>query len=162
MLSEMERVGGVLLAQGKMGLLRDNEWLVSLRGRLTVAGGATQFDMPSFHAWQHKSSECRRADILRWIEPLRALYEGLGLALRVLRDAGERVQRVADLGYYQQMLGGKTYQLARVWVDPAHGVFPEVSANKHMASIRFASQEGDAKPQPAMRAIPFEMSLCTL
>jgi hypothetical protein len=31
-----------------------------------------------------------------------------------------------------------------------------------MASIRFAYQEGDSKPQPVARDIRFDLSLCTL
>lgn len=163
MLSEMERVAGALSAQGKTGqALRDNEWLASLRGRLTVAGGATQVEMPSFHAWQHKPAETRRADMKRWIEPLQALAEGLALALRILREAGARSPAIAEQGGYQQMLGGKPYQLLRVWVAPEQGVFPEISANKHMIWIRFATQDGELKPQSVSRDVSFDMSLCAL
>ena len=163
MLGDMERIIAVLTAQGKTGqALRDNEWLASLRGRLSVAGGATQMDVPSLYAWQHKPVEARRADMNRWIDPLKGLWDGLALTLRLLRENGVKSQAVAEQGAYQQMLGGKTYQMLRVWVDPAQGAFPEISANKYMIWIRYSFQDGEIKPQPVGRDIRFEMSLCAV
>lgn len=91
---------------------------------------------------------------------LRPLYDGLTLALRLLRESGRKSDTVAEQGAYQQMLGGKQFQMLRVWVDPAHGVFPEISANKYMIWIRFSTQDGDFKPQPVARDVPFQMTLC--
>ena len=163
MLREMERAAGALSAQGKTGqALRENEWLVSLRGRLAVPGGATQVDMPSYHAWQHKPAEVRRADLQAWAAPLQALHDGLALAMRLLRESGRQTPTLAEQGGYQQMLGGKTYQLLRVWIDPEQGVFPEISANKYMVWIRFSTQDGELKPQPVSRDVSFQMSLCTV
>lgn len=162
-LGELERVVGVLTAQGKSGqALRDNEWLASLRGRLSVAGGATQMDVPSFYAWQHKPLDARRADMVRWIDSLMGLYEGLAMVMRLLRENGGRTQAVAEQGAYQQMLAGKTYHLLRVWVDPDRAIFPEISANKYMIWIRFAIQEGELKPQSVSCDVPFQMSLCSI
>lgn len=162
MLRDMERVAGGLSAQGKTGqALRENEWLVSLRGRLAVPGGASQVDMPSYHAWQHKPAEVRHADLHAWSAPLLPLCEGLAMALRLLRESGRSGPITAEQGAYQQMLGGKTHQLLRVWIDPAQGVFPEISANKYMIWIRFSTQDGELKPQPVARDVPFQLSLCS-
>lgn len=162
MLGEMERVVAGLAGQGRAGQpLRENEWLISLRGRLAVPGGATQVDMPSYYAWQHKPPDRRAADLRAWIAPLRPMHDAVAMALRLLRESGRRAEWVAEGGGYQQMLAGKLFQLLRVWVDPSAGVFPEISANKYMVWIRFSSQNGDAKPQPVARDIGFQMSLCS-
>lgn len=162
MLGEMERTVGALASQGRAGQpLRENEWLISLRGRLAIPGGATQVDMPSYHAWQHKAEADRGADLQAWIAPLRPLYDAIAMALRLLRESGRRTDIVAEQGGYQQMLAGKLFQLLRVWIDPALGVFPEISANKYMIWIRFSSQDGGAKPQQVARDIPFQLSLCS-
>jgi len=163
MLRDMELVIGALSAQGKTGqALRENEWLVSLRGRLAVPGGATQVDMPSYHAWQHKPAEVRYADLQRWAAPFTPLYEGLAMAMRLLRESGRKAPMTSEQGAYQQMLGGKTHQLLRVWVDSEQGLFPEISANKYMIWIRFSTQDGEFKPQPVARDVPFQMSLCSI
>lgn len=160
---EIDAAHAALSALGRTGqALRDNDWLTSLRGRLALAGGGTQVDMPSFHAWQCQSDEVRCADLHRWIDPLLPLDQGIGLIMRLLRQSGETQDEVARQGAFQQMLGGKSYQLLRVWIDPGLGVFPEMSANKYMAWIRFSEQAGDAKPQPVQRDVPFRYALCTL
>lgn len=162
MLTDMERTASNLGGQGRAGQpLRENEWLISLRGRLAVPGGGTQVDMPSYHAWQHKVAAERADDLQAWIAPLRPMHEAVAMALRLLRESGRRTEMVADQGGYQQMLAGKLFQLLRVWVAPEAGVFPEISANKYMVWIRFSSQERDAKPQPVARDVAFHMSLCS-
>jgi cell division protein ZapD len=161
MLRDMEKTSTTLSSQGKTGQpLRENEWFVSLRGRLAVPGGGTQIEMPSYHAWQQKPETVRCADLQAWIEPLLPLHEGLTIGLRLLRASGRRCESVAEQGTYQQMLGGKTQQLLRVWVDGEENVFPEISANKYMIWIRFSTQDGELKPQQVARDIHFEMSLC--
>jgi len=161
--SEIDQAISALSRQGRTGqTLRENEWLISLRGRLAVPGGGTQVDMPSFYAWQCKDVNVRCADLNRWIEPLKPLQFAIGLVLRLLRDSGSRESAVAHNGAYQQMLGGKTYQLFRVWLDDGLGVFPEMSANKYMVWIRFSEQDGVVKPQPVTRDIPFKYALCSL
>lgn len=162
MLREMEKTSTALATHGKTGQsLRENEWLVSLRGRLAVPGGATQIEMPSYYAWQHKPESVRCADLQAWMTPLLPMYDGLAIALRLLRESGRRSEAAAEQGAYQQMLGGKTHQLLRVWIDEAAGVFPEISANKYMIWIRFSTQDGELKPQQVSRDVPFQMSLCS-
>lgn len=161
MLDEIQKVYTELGAQGRVGQnLRDNEWLASLRGRLAVPGGSSPVDMPSFFSWQLKDYEERSRDLRDWIAPFMPLYRGLALILRLLRDSGDVRDMMARDGAYQEMLGGKTYQLLRVWVDGARRVFPEMSANKYLIWVRFASQGADLKPQPVGVDIPFRMACC--
>ncbi|MCW3156120.1 cell division protein ZapD [Achromobacter spanius] len=162
MLRELEKVSSALAAPGKTGQsLRENEWLTSLRGRLSVPGSATQVDMPSYFAWQNKSEAARCADLQAWVSPFLALHDGLTLALRLLRESGRKTDIVAERGAYQQMLGGKQFQLLRVWVDEDQGLFPEISANKYMIWIRFSTQDGEFKPQQVARDVAFQMTLCS-
>jgi cell division protein ZapD len=163
LLLEIERAANHLNATGKTGQsLRENEWLTSLRGRLSVPGGATQVDMPSFHAWQYRSETERCADLLRWMTPLMPLQVGIAIVLKLLRESGQVKAAMGPQGAYQQMLSGKTYQLLRVWVDGSENIFPEISANKYMVWIRFAAQDGELKPQPVLLDVPFNMALCAL
>jgi cell division protein ZapD len=163
MLNEIERVASNLNAAGKTGqILRENEWLASLRGRLAVPGGGTQVDMPSFHAWQYRPEIERCADLKHWMSSLIPLQEGISIVLKLLRESGQAENAVAPQGAYQQMLAGKVYQLLRVWIEESACTFPEISANKYMVWIRFASQGGDQKPQAMTQDIPFKMALCSL
>lgn len=162
-ISEIDQTAASMSRQGRTGqALRENDWLTSLRGRLAVPGGGTQVDMPSFHAWQCRDEARRCADLQQWIEPLMPLQQGIGMVMRLLRGSGESEEVLATNGAFQKMLGGKSYQLLRVWLDPQCDVFPEMSANKYMVWVRFSEQDGEVKPQPAQKDVPFRYSLCAL
>ncbi|HWK71839.1 cell division protein ZapD [Pollutimonas sp. M17] len=163
MLAEIQGAAAELGAQGRIGQeLRDNEWLASLRGRIAVPGGSSQVDMPSYFSWQIKPPEVRSTDLHRWITPFLPLYKGLALILRMLRDSGDVVDLVARQGAYQEMLGGKVFQLLRVWVDTALNIFPEMSANKYVIWVRFASQDRELKPQPVTNDVSFKLARCNV
>ncbi|MES3024406.1 MAG: cell division protein ZapD [Pseudomonadota bacterium] len=161
-LAELDKVSHALVAaQGKTGQnVRDNEWLMSIRGRTIIPGGACEFDLPSYHAWQMRSAEQRYTDIMHWFAPLAPLFDALALVLRLLRDSGGPVKMIAVSGSYQQMLQGKVYQMLRLNLDETLGAIPEISANKYMLWVRFTRQGGDLKPKPLEEDVPFELTLC--
>lgn len=161
-LAELDAVGAALSAsQGRTGQnIRDNEWLMSIRGRTIISGGACEFDLPSYHAWQHHGAERRFNDLMLWFAPLAPLFDALALVLRLLRNSGATVKLIANAGNYQQMLQGKMYQMLRLSLDDAQVAIPEISANKYMLWVRFTTQEGDQKPLPLEKDVPFELKLC--
>ncbi|MFT0532653.1 cell division protein ZapD [Castellaniella hirudinis] len=163
LLTDIQGASAALAGQGRIGqCLRDNEWLSSLRGRITVPGGSSPIDLPSYYAWQVKPSETRVRDLNGWIAPMMCLHQAMALILQLLRDAGDARDQVASQGAYQEMLGGKTFQLLRVWVDGEHQVFPEISANKYVIWVRFSTQDNQAKPQAVARDVAFRLARCNL
>ena len=161
-LSEVDRISAALIAsQGKTGQhIRDNEWLMSIRGRTIIPGGACEFDLPSYYAWQQHPANQRSADISNWFAPLAPLFDAIGMVLRLLRESGRATRMIAQSGSYQQMLQGKIYQMLRLSIDESLGAIPEISANKYMLWVRFMSQGGDMKPKSHESDIPFELTLC--
>ena len=161
-LSDVDRVSSALIAAtGKTGQnVRDNEWLMSIRGRTIIPGGACEFDLPSYHAWQQNSAEKRFADISSWFAPIAPLFDAINVVLGLLRESGSTVKVIANNSSYQQMLQGKMYQLLRVKLDQELGAIPEISANKYMLWIRFMSQGGVSKPKLYESDVPFELTLC--
>lgn len=161
-LAETDRVSSALIAaQGKTGQhIRENEWLMSIRGRTIIPGGACEFDLPSYYAWQHHPVQQRLADISNWFAPLAPLFDAIGLVLRLLRESGRAAKIIAQSGSYQQMLQGKAYQMAHLTIDETLGAIPEISANKYMLWIRFTSQDGDLKPKAYENDVSFELVLC--
>ncbi len=164
-LSDMERASTALFGMtGRIGqYLRENEWLMSIKQRTGIPGGACQFDLPSYHYWLHKPTGERVAQLLGWTSPLHPLRDGSAIILRILRESGKPTQLVAPQGTFQQMLGGKTAQMLRVRLDPALGCVPEISANKYVLNIRFLMQGGqDPRPRTAEGDIGFELTFCNL
>lgn len=158
-----EALGGLGAATGKSGQhLRDNEWLMSIRSRMFIAGGACEFDLPSYYAWQHHPVEARQSDLAAWVAPFKPTYDSLSIILRLLRESTQRSMLTAHGGSYQQPLAGKTYQMVRVRLDPQTGAIPEISANKYLLWIRFTTRDGDVRARPADASIDFELGLCNL
>ena len=164
-LADMEQASTALFGMtGRIGqYLRENEWLMSIKQRTGIPGGACQFDLPSYHYWLNKTSEERGAQLAGWTSPLYPLRDGSAIILRILRESGKPAQFLAPQGTYQQMLGGKTAQMLRVRLDPALGCVPEMSANKYVLNIRFLMQGGeDPRPRTAENDIGFELTFCNL
>jgi len=161
-LAEVDRAGSALVAaQGKTGQhIRDNEWLMSIRGRTIIPGGACEFDLPSYYAWQQRPAQQRASDIANWFAPLAPLFDAINIVLRLLRESGRPAKMIANAGSYQQMLQGKVYQMLRLTLDDTLGVIPEISANKYMLWVRFMLQGGDMKPRSFEQDVPFELILC--
>ena len=164
-LGDMEHASTALFGMtGRIGqYLRENEWLMSIKQRTGIPGGACQFDLPSYHYWLNKSSEVRGAQLAGWTSPLYALRDGSAIILRILRESGKPAHFQAPQGTYQQMLGGKTAQMLRVRLDPTLACVPEMSANKYVLNIRFLTQNGeDPRPRTAEGDIGFELTFCNL
>ena len=163
-LSDIDQAQQALNATtGKAGQhIRDNEWLMSIRSRAIIPGGTCEFDLPSYYAWQHRHHEARQRDIAGWAAPFRPLYDSLAIVLKLLRESAQRSKLTAQQGSYQQPLGGKTYQMVQVRLDPATGAIPEISANKYLLWIRFTSQDGDLRPRPFEGSVEFDLALCNL
>ena len=161
-LQEIERTSSTLMAsQGKTGQnIRDNEWLMSIRGRTSIPGGACKFDLPSYYTWQQRTSAQRIHDISEWISPLVPLLDTVNLVLKLLRQSGHTTTEQANAGSYQQMLQGKTYHMLRLTMPQKTSIIPEISANKYMLWIRFMSQDELMKFKPCEHDVSFELTLC--
>lgn len=161
-LTDVDQASAALIAcTGKTGQnVRENEWLMSIRGRTIIPGGACEFDLPSYYAWQKNPAEKRFADISSWFAPIAPLFDAINVVLRLLRESGMTTKVIAQNGSYQQMLQGKIYQLLRVSIDQERCAIPEISANKYMLWIRFMAQDGDMKPRAVENDIAFDLTLC--
>lgn len=149
---------------GRIGQpLRDNEWLMLIRSRSNIPGGVCQFDLPSFHAWQHEDAATRRTMLLQWALPIRPLEQALTVLMQFLRGSGQTSEQTATDGSFTQPLAGKAYQLARITLPRSTMAIPELTANKYMIWLRF-NQVGDYRDMRT-RAIPgqfqFTLQLCT-
>lgn len=161
-IAEVETAFNALNTQsGKAGQsLLDNEWLMALRSRASIPGGTYEFDLPSYHAWQHLPEQSRRRDLDRWLSPLSPLYSAVALLLRLIRESGSMQKVMAQAGLFQQNLGNRTYQILRLKVDPALGLIPEMTGHRLMVSVRFMQPDEDYRMKATTQDVPFEMTLC--
>ena len=147
---------------GKAGqALTENDWLMSIRSRISIPGGTCEFDLPAYFAWQQGEAGARQADLRRWVETLKPLSESIHLLLKLLRDSGTGQKVMAVGGQFQQTLPqGRSFQLLRMRINPQIGVIPEVSGNRLMVSVRFMRHEADDRLHACAQDTAFELTLC--
>lgn len=166
-LYEIEQASAALLAShGKFGhVLRENDWLMSVKGRAAIPGGLCEFDLPSYHYWLSRPSKARRAALEAWIKSILPVQDALSIILRLLRSAGQPEHLTAPSGLYQRMLGGKgiVAQMARITLANDELAVPEVSANRLAFNIRFTHPPNvELKAKGCERDVDFDLTFCNL
>ena len=154
--------GGLNQQSGKAGqALAGNDWLTSVRSRISIPGGTCEFDLPAYYAWQQHEPSRRRADLMGWVATLAPLAEALHTLLQLVRDAGVPHKVVSTAGQFQQSLPqGRSYQLLRVRIDDTEGLVPEITGHRLQVSVRLMRPDGDGRLRAAAVDMPFELTLC--
>lgn len=147
---------------GKAGQpLAANEFLTSVRSRISIPGGTCEFDLPAYYAWQQRGPAPRRADLLAWVAVLAPWAQALQLLLQLVRDAGMPHKVACQAGQFQQSLPpGRSYQLLRLRLDAGDGLVPEISGHRLMVSVRLMRADADGRLKPAAADMPLELTLC--
>ena len=163
-LYEIEQASsGLLSVPGKIGhYLRENDWLMGIRSRAAIPGGACQFDLPSYHYWQSREAEARRKDLDGWLRPLLPIRDSVVIVLRLLRASGHPEMQRASGGMFQLSMGGRKMQMVRVGVARQAHAVPEISANKYVLNVRFMTPENTGRPRQCDGDIDFQLTLCNL
>jgi cell division protein ZapD len=163
-LADIEQASQALFSMtGKIGqYLRENEWLMGIKQRTGIPGGACEFDLPSYHYWMHRDSAARLADLNGWVNPLFPIRDGSAIVLRLLREGGKPTTQIAHQGAFSQMLGGKVAQMVRIKLPREAQCIPEISANKYALNVRFTTFGGDPRPRVVDGDVEFELTFCNL
>lgn len=164
-LRELEETAAMLQAltvSNPAAVLRENEFLFSMLNRVSIPGGATDFDLPAYHRWLSRPHASVERDIEGWFVQLRPFERAIGLHLRLLRESTKPTDETADNGIYLHHPHA-AYQMVRVLVPPSADVYPEISAGKHRVSVRFM-RLGDVNTRNTQAAghINFRLQCCLL
>jgi len=153
---------GLLKLGGKIGqYLRDDEWLMGIKQRAVIPGGVCEFDLPSYHYWQHQPDELRQNALNAWISPMLPLRDAISILLKLLRESGRTHHFTAFHGSFQQMQGGRVAQMLRISLDPGLPCVPEVSANKYALNIRFVEAKFTVKTALYDQDVAFDLTFCS-
>jgi cell division protein ZapD len=147
---------------GKAGqALANNEWLMSVRSRISIPGGTCEFDLPAYYAWQQLEAPRRRSDLAQWASTMIPLGDALRLLLKLLREAGAPHRVLAQGGQYQQSLPpGRSYQLMRVRMEGDVEVVPEITGHRLMVSIRLMRADAEGRLRPFNVDTTLDLTLC--
>jgi cell division protein ZapD len=154
---------GIFNMTGKIGqYLRENDWLMQVKQRTSIPGGACEFDLPHYHQWLNRPPEARAADLNNWIAPLYPIRDSVHVVLGLLRESGVATNLVAKQGSFQQMLGGRVAQMVRIRLADDAREVPEVSANKYAVNVRFTMLGEEPRPRVAESDVAFELTFFNL
>ncbi len=148
---------------GKVGQhIRENDWLMGIKQRAAIPGGACEFDLPSYHRWLHADDAVRMKALQQWVGPMLPIRDGALLVLAMLRESGKAQRLQAPQGVFQQSLGGRVAQIVRIKVPITPECVPEVSANRYALNIRFTAQGDDGRPHTVDHDVAFDLTFCSL
>lgn len=154
---------GIYQQPGKVGQhLREDDWLMAIKQRAAIPGGMCEFDLPSYHYWQHQPAEQRMQQLQCWLAPFSSIRAAVDIVLGLLRDSGQPEVQHVDNGHYQRMLESRNPQLIRVTLGDNLPCVPEISANKYMLNIRFVPAGSGQLRACTAQPIDFDLTFCTL
>lgn len=139
--------------------VRDNELLNSLNNRTPIPGGSCSFDLPAYHHWLSQDASRIEADTESWTRRIDIFEQAISTILQLLRGSTSAHEVVAETGVLVHNTETGT-QMIRVFMDDA-SVYPEISAGRHRATIRFM-EYADAQLRVRQKQSPihFRMACC--
>lgn len=144
--------------------LKNDELVTSFKQRVSIPGGACNFDLPRLHYWLNQSENNRKQDLLKWAADLEPIKRATYLALDMVRNSSHPVKEKAESGFYQKpMESNLSCQLIRVLLPSASRYYPEISGGKHRFTIRFMEETTTAnRPMQTQNDVDFELHCCIL
>ncbi len=152
------------VTQGQIGqLLKESEFLCSVKQRSSIPGGTCDFDLPGYHYWLQQPLERRLRDLETWLGEFAIIRSALQLILRQVRESAPAKAMVAKGGFYQQSLDTNApYQLIRAILPADAACFAEISGGKHRFTIRFMELKMAERPVQASHDVAFQLACCAL
>jgi len=164
-MSNLLRLRAELMTAGSAFLqpLRESEFLNAIKHRSAIPGGTCEFDLPDYYYWLSQPPEERMQAFNEWLGLLRPLCDSIAELLWLTRQNGRTRQEVASGGLFNITFDRDTpFQLLRISVPAATGLYPEISGSHYRCNIRFLTWTGLAKrPVPAEGDVPFLLSCCS-
>ena len=143
-------------------VLKESEFLNSIKHRSAIPGGTCEFDLPDYNHWLSQNHERRVADLDRWFEILKPLSSAVDELLWLTRESAQPSEETAHAGMFQKNLNREsTYRLIRVTLAPHANVFPEISGGSHRFTIRYLRWEDvGERPVQTDQDISFKLTIC--
>jgi len=137
---------------------RDDGWLSMVRSRLSLPGGLTRFDMPSFHCWSAMDPADRRGRLLEWLQDFDCISAGTETLLRLLRGTAETESQQTVSGHFMRTLT-RPPLLVTIDTEPDALLVPDVSANRSALQVRFSRFTPTGRPRPCEEVVAFGLAV---
>lgn len=145
-------------------VLRDNDFLYSVRQRSTIPGGTCDFDLPAYHFWlQHTDRESRQHQVRAWLDEFSGIRAAINTTLHLVRASTNFSPVTAADGFYQHSLdSSQPNQLIRVKVPRDMDYYPEISGGKHRFTVRFMHFDIEQRSKQTDSDVSFQLNCCTM
>jgi cell division protein ZapD len=145
-----------------MTRLKECEFLNAIKHRSSIPGGTCMFDLPDYGYWLRRPHADRWAQFTEWMDALSPLCDGIAELLWLTRETNDPTEQVAIGGLYQHSLDrSESFNLVRVMLPAATGLYPEISAGQHRFTIRLVRWQGaEARAAQASQDVRFWLALC--
>lgn len=168
------RLGGVLrnlqvlrkdiaaVGPGYLMMVRENEFLNSIKHRSAIPGGTCEFDLPDYSHWLRRPYEERLKDLCHWMKNLRPLCDSIAELLWLLRRSGQNQIKTAENGVFHHSIEkNSTTGLLRVSLVTGTPLFPEISGGHHRISVRFMEwSDVEMRAVQTNHDVKFELIIC--
>jgi cell division protein ZapD len=143
--------------------LKRTDFLGHLRQHVALPGGLAYHNSYALKTWLHQPIRKQLQDIHSWSQQLNTLEDSVILILKLTRQTTDRIQAIADNGYYEKMLNNNL-PIGLVRVITSQNTYPEISGSRHRLSIRFIKPDFFSQEHcyQIQEDIPFELILCQL
>jgi cell division protein ZapD len=151
--------------QGRIGQeLRENEFLLAIQQRLSIAAGTCPFSLPPYHLWLQQPSAVKMEKLCAWYDVFTPLREIIELLLQLTRESTELRPQIAIGGFFQASLEPEIpYQMIRLKLNIAkYNMFPEFSVGRHRLSMHFFELNTSGKANQTTQDVKFKLACCKL
>jgi cell division protein ZapD len=163
-MSNLLRLRAELMGAGSTFLqpIRDSEFLSAIKHRSAIPGGTCEFDLPDFYYWLSQPADARMRTFNEWLAMLRPLCDAIAELLWLTRANGRTRDEIALGGSFHITFERDTpYQLLRISLPGAAGLYPEISGSHYRCSVRFLTWNGmTTRATQAERDVPFTLTCC--
>lgn len=133
--------------------LKEDRLLGSIRQRFSIPGGLCAFDVPQLHHWLAIPHAQRLPQMQGWFSDTRLMIEAITLLLRLWRESGVFLDKVASNGFYQDVTDSA--ELIRIRLPRDQCCYPTLSGHKNRFALRFLPAG-----EQAIGDVPFQLACC--
>lgn len=138
-----------------------NDIVKDFLNRCTLSPHHPCFDVPLLHYWSnHNHALTRQTMLTEWIEEFSPIEDMLLLLLHLIRQSAYPKHEIANHGKFLiNFSTSNESPLIKISYDTNLKVYPEISASKHRAYIRFIPIDTNANYEISEQDIPFELTV---
>lgn len=155
----MHRINGQIASD-----LKKSEFLISIRQRSAIPGGACDFDLPAYHYWLQQPAKDRNRDLALFLNHFDQIGQAIQLIMKLIRNSTSLKPMIAPAGLYQHTFDPNLpFQLVRIALPKEQSCFAELSGGRHRFTARFMefpSLQGRALQVD--HDIEFELACCVI